>query len=883
MKKPRPDPETLLQHAKEEDQRAKRGKLKIYLGAAPGVGKTYSMLEDAIAKREKGLDIIVGIVESHGRKEIESLLKKFEILPRQNVEYHGQTLSEFDLDATLKRNPSTILIDEMAHTNVPGLRHNKRWQDIKEILDRGINVYTTLNVQHIESLNDIVTQIIHTRVNETIPDSMLEIADSVELIDLPPEDLLKRMQEGKVYIPQQAELAIEHFFRQGNLSALRELALRVTAERVGEQVLSYRKGKGIKFIWPTKEKLLVCVSSSQNATKLIRAARRMASSLQAEWIAVHVDTGFSEHNRAKAINNLRLAEQLGAETKILHGINATSEIIHISRELNVTKIIVGKRKHRWWKKMIFGNLTDSLIKTSDEIDIYMINDDSKKIKSSKYDLEQSENIFPWRAYALSLGVIGLATAINLIFSAYLQTTTIILVYIVTVTIVALLGKTGPSILASVLSVIAYGYFFANHENGFLIANTQLFFTLFIMLLVTQIISQLTIIMKKQTIASRLLEKRTSTLHALSRQLASARGVNKLLDIAVNYMANIFNSEVLALLSTDGHLEVKSGYGTKLVLNAKDFSVAQWVYDLGQIAGLGTDTLPFSDAIYVPLISSQKPIGVLRIKPKYNAMLFTPEQSHLLEACANQVALAIEVDRLHEQHKQLELESKTDRIRAALLEAVSHDMRTPLVAAIGSASTLMELSSDLNKHQIKKLSQDIIFELEQLNRLIHNFLQITYLEDNAVKLQKEFYPLSNVIATALKISYTKSGKKHINILLPNDLPKIPLDKTLIEEVFVNLIDNSMKFTPAESAIDIKAHLDNQYVVVSIEDNGPGIMPDEVNKLFEKFYRGRMLTTERGLGLGLSICRAIISAHGGKIWAENRKEGGAAFRFTLPLAP
>lgn len=880
MSKSRPDPETLLQHAKEEDLRAKRGRLKIYLGAAPGVGKTYTMLENAIAQRKKGIDIIVGIVESHGRKEIETLLKNFEVLPRQKVEYHGQTLYEFDLDSTLKRNPSIILIDEMAHNNVPGLRHNKRWQDIKEILDRGINVYTTLNVQHIESLNNIVTQIIHTRVNETVPDSMLDMADSVELVDLPPEDLLKRMQEGKVYIPQQAELAIEHFFRKGNLSALRELALRVTAERVGEQVLSYRKGKGIKFIWPTKEKLLVCVSSNQNATKLIRAARRMASSLQAEWIVVHIDTGFSKANRANAINNLRLAEQLGAETKILHGINITQEIINLARDLNVTKIIVGKHRKRWFEKLFSKNLTDSLIKNSDEIDIYMIHEESQEIKSLKHDAE-TEKTFSWKEYIICLSTIGIATALNFIFLPYLPSTTIILVYIVAVTIIALLGKTGPSLLASILSVIACAYFLASNDNSFSLAKTPLFFTLFVMLLVTQIISQLTIIIRKQAIASRLLEKRTSTLHALSRQLATSRGVDKLLDIAVNYMANIFNSEVLALLATDSGLEVRSAYDAKLSLNSKDFSVAQWVYDLGQIAGLGTDTLPFSDAIYVPLMTSQKPMGVLRIKPKEKG-LFTPEQMHLLEACANQIALAIEVDRLHEQHKQLELESKTDRIRAALLETVSHDMRTPLVAAIGSASTLLELGNNLDKQTIKRLSQNIIFELEQLNRLIHNFLQISYLEDTSVKLQKELYPLSDVIASALKISYAKSGKKHIHIMLPNNLPKIPLDKTLVEEVFVNLIDNAMKFTPAESAINIAARLDNRYIVISIEDNGPGIMPDEINKLFEKFYRGRMLTTERGLGLGLSICRAIVNAHGGKIWAENRKEGGAAFRFTLPLA-
>lgn len=882
MNKQRPDPEKLLQRVKEEDQHSKKAKLKIYLGAAPGVGKTYSMLEDALAQREKGLDIVVGVVESHGRKEIKSLLNKFEIIPRQQVAYHGKTLSEFDLDTTLNRNPAIILIDEMAHTNVPGLRHNKRWQDIKELLDRGINVYTTLNVQHIESLNDIVTQIIHTRVKETIPDSMLEMADSIELIDLPPEDLIKRMQEGKVYIPQQAELAVEHFFRQGNLSALRELALRVTAERVGEQVLSYRKGKGIQFIWPTKEKLLVCVSSSQNATKLIRATRRMAASLQAEWIAVHVDTGFYENKRTKAIHNLRLAEQLGAETKILTGTNATEQIIHLSRDLNVTKIIVGKRLHPWWKNIIFGNLTDSLIKHSNEIDIYMIKDESHDNKHTKNNINSSKKHFSWTAYLISLGIVSLATIIAIIFAPYLQATNIILMYIVAVTIVALLGHTGPSIVASIFSVIAYAYFFISKQHNFSFANSQDLFTLFVMLLVTQIVSQLTLIMKRQTIAAQLAEARTSTLHSLSRQLASARGVDKLIDIAASYMASVFNSDVLVLLAVDDRLEVRSGYGAKLTLTAKDFSVAQWVYDLGQVAGLGTDTLPFSDAIYIPLLSSQKPIGVLRIKPKNSGTLFTPEQTHLLEACANQIALAIEVDRLHEQHKQLELENKTDRIRAALLESVSHDIRTPLVAAMGSANTLMELGGDLDKTQIKKLSKHINIELDQLNRLIHNFLQISYLEDKSVKLQKEFYHLHDVVESALKTSYTKLGKKHIHINLPDDFPKIPLDKTLIEEVFVNLIDNSTKFTPPQSPIEISACIDNQYVVISVEDNGPGIMPDEVNKLFEKFYRGRMLTTERGLGLGLSICRGIVNAHGGKIWAENRKEGGAAFRFTLPLS-
>lgn len=879
MSKERPSPESFLKQAKDEEQKALRGKLKIYLGAAPGVGKTYTMLEDALAKRAHGLDVVVGVVESHGRKEIENFLSKLEILPRQEVAYHGQTLFEFDLDGALKRNPAIILIDEMAHTNVPGLRHNKRWQDIKEILDRGIDVYTTLNVQHIESLNDVVGQIIHTRVKETIPDSMLEMADAVELVDLPPEDLLKRLQEGKVYIPAQVERAKEHFFRKGNLSALRELSLRATAERVGEQMLLYRQGQGIKYIWPTKERLLVCVGTDSHANKLIRATRRMASSLQAEWLAVHVDTHFAERQHNNAIQNLRLAEQLGADTKILTGKDIVKEILHFAHEQNITKIIVGKHKNPFWKKVLFKSITDKLIRDSGEIDIYMI---TAELASSKpLKPFPTKRKFPWGVYAISIGTVCVATLINFLLSPMLNGSNIIMVYLVAVTIVALFGKTGPSILSSVLSVIGYAYFFTHSPNP-LDSDTHYIFTLIVMLLVTQTISHLTILAHRQATAARTAEQRTSTLHSLSRQLASTRGVDKLLDIAVAYIATVFNSEVLVLLAESGNLIVRTGYGTKLILNEKEKSVAQWVYDLGQIAGLGTDTLPYSDAIYVPMLSSQKPIGVLQVRPKQANQLFTPEQMHLLEACANQVALAIEVDRLHEQSKQTEIKSETDRIRNALLDSVSHDLRTPLVAVIGAASTLMEMSDTLSKREIRKIGLEIYSELEQLNRLINNLLQIGYLEAESVKLHKEFCSLEKFINTVRDTYHVKLNKRIININVPYDLPDIPFDKTLMQEVFINLIDNAIKFTPDASPIDITAEIKNTHVVVSVMDKGPGIVLDEVNKLFEKFYRGRMLTTERGLGLGLAICRSIIKAHGGEIWAENRPDGGAAFCFSLSLA-
>jgi two-component system, OmpR family, sensor histidine kinase KdpD len=883
MTEQRPNPEKLLQRVQEEERQEQRGKLKIYLGAAPGVGKTYTMLNDALAKRAQGLDVVVGVVETHGRREIEFLLDDLDILPIQHVKYRDHTLSEFDLDEALKRNPGLILVDEMAHTNAPGLRHAKRWQDIKELLDRGIDVYTTLNVQHIESLNDVVSQIIHTPIKETVPDSMLEMADTIELVDLPPEDLLKRLQEGKVYFPAQAELAVEHFFRKGNLIALRELALRTTAEQVGTQVFLYRQGQGIKHIWPTKEKILVCVGSSSESTKLIRTARRMAKNFQAEWIAVHVDTpklNQSEDQRSIAIQNLRLAEQLGAETRILTGFDVAKEMMNFAREQNVTLIMLWKHIRPRWKDFLFLSLADEVVRHSGEIDVYILTGEMGAYKSTKSI--PSKRTIPFRIYGFSIAIVALATLIDSVLYPYLQASNLMMVYLLGVTVVALFGRIGPSVLASILSVLICAIFFIPSGLGLAsTTNFQYVFTFLVMLLVAQIISHLTILTRRQAEMSHQIEQYTATLHSLSRQLASTRGVDKLLGTAVCYIARVFDSNVLALLPENNQLTIRSESRVDQTLSVKELSVAQWVYDLGQIAGLGTDTLPFSDAIYLPLSASQATIGVLRVQPNKPEHLFTPEQMHLLEACANQVALAIEVDRLQDQAKQSELQVETDRVRNTLLQSVSHDLRTPLATVMGAASTLMEMGNELDASDIKKIGKTIYFELEQLSRLINNILQMTYLEAESVKLQKELHSLMDLINLVVKISSKKLGKKPINIHIPTDLPLIPYDHILMQEVLVNLIDNAVKFTPIETAIDISAVLENRKVRVSVEDRGPGIVPDEVNHLFEKYYRGRMLKTERGLGLGLAICRAIIKAHGGEIWAANRMDGGAVFCFTLPI--
>lgn len=882
MKDQRPSPEKLLKQAQAEEQQEQRGKLKIYIGAAPGVGKTYTMLKDALAKRAQGLDVVVGVVESHGRKEIEAMLIDLEVLPRQIVEYHNNKLKEFDLDAALKRNPGLILMDEMAHTNVPGLRHAKRWQDIKEILDRGIDVYTTLNIQHIESLNNIVSQIIHARIKETVPDFMLELAATIELIDLPPEDLLKRLQEGKVYVPAQAEVAAENFFRKGNLNALRELALRVTAERVNEQVLLYRQDRGIKHIWPTKEKLLVCVGHRPESTRVIRSARRLANSLQAEWIAIHIDkpkSGLNETQHNMAVHNLRLAEQLGAETKILTGQDVVAEILNFAHEQNITKIVLQKRVRSRFKEIFFSSLADELVRHSGEIDVYIITGEGSLIRPPK--IATKKPIIPWKTYIISFMIVGLATVIDYFLSPYLDSTNLIMVYLLGLTYIAWYGKIGPTITATILSIVFCDFLFIPPYYDFEIDDPQHIFTVFVMILVTQLVNHLSALTNYQTEASRLAEKRTATLHSLSRQLASTRGINKLLETAARYISEVFDSEVLILMPEAAHLSIKASYRTEQVLSAKEQGVAQWVYDLGQVAGLGTDTLPFSDALYVPMLASQGPIGVIRVRPLQQEQLISPEQMRLLEACANQIALAVEVDRLQEQAKKSELELETDRARHSLLQSVSHDLRTPLVAVMGAASTLMEMGGNLDTSNIKKIGKNIYLESEQLNRLINNLLQITYLEAENVKLQKEYHSLEKLINEVINSITKKLGNRPINITLPDNLPLIPLDDVLIQEVFMNLIDNAIKFTPPHSAIDISASLERDKVIINVEDRGPGIMHDEVNKLFEKFYRGRMLTTERGLGLGLAICLSIVKAHGGTIWAENRPDGGAAFRFTLPL--
>jgi two-component system, OmpR family, sensor histidine kinase KdpD len=647
MEEQRRNPEILLAQLKAQEKQEEGGKLKIFLGAAPGVGKTYAMLQEGSLRKNQGVDVVVGLVETHGRQETGKLLSGLEVLPKQNIEYKGQVLQEFDLDAAIKRKPGLILVDEMAHTNAPTCRHAKRWQDIQELLNRGIDVFTTLNVQHLESLNDVIQQIIGVKVRETLPDSMLEEAE-IELVDLPPDDLLKRLAEGKVYFKEQAKLAIKNFFKKSNLTALRELALRVTAEQVNMDVMTERKFQDTQEMWATTDKLLVCVGPGEGSAKLVRAAKRLANSLHAEWMAVYVDAphlNLTQEQKDNVSQNLRLAEQLGAETLVVGGDDLVAEIIRVARERNVTKIVISKHVRPQWRNLLKGSLVDQLIRNSGEIDIYVMRADEQFARESKAVKTHPVPIF-WLGYIFAALVVAACTSIAFLIHSSFTFSNLIMVYLLGLVIVAGLGRYGPSLFASLASVLALDFFFVPPIYSFMVKRTEYIFTFIVMLVIGNVISYLTIKIRQQAERSRLREKRTYAILALTKELASHRGLAELLQIATQQIAEVFDSEVLALLADQNEvLKVVAGYPKTLELEDKEISVAKWAYDMEQSAGLGTGTLPYSDAIYIPLTAAKATLGVLRIKPLYPKQFFEAEQMDLLKAFINQTALAIEVDRL----------------------------------------------------------------------------------------------------------------------------------------------------------------------------------------------------------------------------------------------
>ena len=886
----RPKPEQFLARLQtesdEQPESDARGKLKIYFGFAAGVGKTYSMLEAARQAAIAGSDVVLGYIEPHGRPETESLLLGQELLRYQEVEYRNVTLKEFDLDAALKRKPEILLVDELAHTNAPGMRHQKRWQDVEEILDAGINVWTTLNVQHIESLNDVVAQITGITVRETLPDAVFDRAEEIELVDLPPDDLLERFRDGKVYVPEQAAQAVQRFFKKPNLIALREIAMRRVADRIGSDVQTARLGETRTRPWPTRERLLVCVSPSPTSAKVIRTAKRMASAMHAEWIAVHTEKPATQHmdarDRQRLAAHLRLVEQLGGETVTISGEDVAQAVIDYAQQRNVTKIVIGKTGRPRWYRFWRPTIVDRLIALSEDTDVYVIRGLEEKLPLPP-QTGKAKLTWDLRGYLYAAGVLATTTGIAWgFYAAGLAEANLVMVYLLGVVFVASRFGRGPSIFASIASVLLFNFFFTHPFYTFAVRDTQYIFTFGVMLVIALIISTLTTRIRDQVHLARQRARRTEALYRISHRLAGTSGTLQIVMSAQQQLAELFDAEAaLFLPDDDGHFGPAMAEAAPFANEQREIAVARWVLERRRTAGKGSDTLPDAGAMYLPLNGAQRTVGVLGIRTRDPLLLSDPEQRQMLDTAVSQIALAIERDQLAHEAQQILAQAEAEKLRSSLLSSVSHDLRTPLAAIAGASSSLLE-PGKLSEATRRELLETVYEESDRLSRLVENLLHMTRIESKQMEVTKQWQPLEEVVGSALGRLKSQLADRKVNTDLPADLPLVPIDGLLIEQVLINLIDNAAKYSLSDTPIEIRAHADKHHVTVEVLDRGPGLPPGDTSRLFDKFQRGETLPAgTRGAGLGLAICRAIIQAHGGDIRAENRSNGGARFAFTIPI--
>jgi two-component system sensor histidine kinase KdpD len=883
----RPDPDQLLAQVQAEEKSATRGRLKIFLGYAAGVGKTYAMLEAAHQRKREGVDVVIGYIETHKRIETEEMVRELEVIPRKTIGYRGVTLTEMDVDAIVARHPSLVLVDELAHTNTPGSRHPKRYQDVEDLLDAGIDVYTTLNIQHLESLNDVVAQITGVIVRETIPDSVIDEASEIELIDLPPDELLSRLEEGKVYIPEQAARAIREFFRKGNLTALREMTMRRAAERVDDQMRSYMQTRAIPGPWPAAERLLVCISPSPLSEHLIRSARRLADELKAEWMVVYIETpqlaAIAPDKRDRLTRILRLAEELGARSYVIPSsgsITATSQaIMEFARKNNITKIMVGKPLRPRWQEFLRGSLVDHLIHKSGDIDIYVVtSSDRPAIPPEENPLRLHS---PLRRYFWSLILVVAATAFGFLIGGRISATNLVMVYLLAVVIAAVYLGRGPAILTSVLGVLAFDFFFVLPYFTFVVSDTQYVITFIALFLVGIVISQLTARAREQADAAQQREAETAELYDLSRDLAATAELDVILRFLTQHVEQTFEREIVVLLP-EGNRLIPRAASIGLDLGDEELAVADWVYRRGEPAGRHTNTLPAAQLRYLPLKTARGIVGVLGVgKPGTAERDLTLAERRLMEAFANQAAQAIERVKLAEEARQIKLLQAAEKLQNALLNSISHDLRTPLVSITGALTSLDEQSASLNEEHRKSLIVTAREEAERLNRLVGNLLSMTRIESGAIKLHREPGDIQDVIGTALEQLGKRIANRKVQVDVPVDFPLVSMDFTLMVQVLVNVLENAVKYSPEYCSIEVSAELEADIARIKIADRGEGIPPEDLTRIFDKFYRVQRPESVSGTGLGLSISKGIVEAHGGQIVARTRDGGGTVIIIELPL--
>ena len=894
MAEVRPDPDQLLAHVQAEEARAKRGRLRIFFGASAGVGKTYAMLEAARNVQASGADVVVGYVEPHGRADTERLLEGLEQLPFLDVRYRGIVRREFDLDAALKRHPAIILVDEFAHSNVtagePAPRHPKRWQDIQELLDAGINVWTTVNVQHLESLNDLVFQITGVRQRETLPDKIFDEATDIELIDLPPDDLLARLRAGKVYVADEVATAVERFFRTPNLMALRELALRKVADRVEAAARALPADQArARF---AGDRVLVAVGPDEQAEQLVRAGKRMADALDAAWTVVYVETpslqSLSDGERNRRIDVLRLAESLGAETVTLDGPSVAAVLLEYAQTRNATRVIVGAPKLRGWRRWFRGPSTPQQLishaQTFDVITIAVAEDRMERRKRTAEPFQvpgENAAAIRWDRYLYSLLTTALCTALAFAIFPAFELSNLVMVYLLGVTVAGLRFGRGPALLTATMNVVAFDFFFVPPRYSLAISDVQYLVTFAVMLIIALVIANLMASVRQQTRVSGARERRTALLYAMSRELVATRGTETLAQVAVSHVAEVFQCQAVVLLpSREGKLSYPQGAPLEGSFRGADLAVAQWVADHGRQAGLGTDTLPAAAALYVPLREGDKPLGVLAVRPYNPRRVLLPEQRHLLETFASQIGLALERAQLAEAAETARLNSDRESLRNTLLASISHDLRTPLAVIAGAGSTLAQHGTTLNETTRITLARSVEAKAREMSELVSNVLDLMRFESGHMSLRRDWQTLDDLVGAALVNLEAKLADHPVEVRIPHDLPPVHVDATLIVQVFSNLFDNISKYTPSGTRVYVSALVDGRYIRVRVEDEGPGLPGGDPARLFDKFQRGNDEGAVVGVGLGLAICQAIIRAHGGEIEAHRREGGGARFEFTLP---
>ncbi len=885
----RPSPEALLEAARREEERV--GKLRIFVGAAPGVGKTYEMLQQARARRKDGYDVVVGIVETHGRKDTEALLEGLEVVPRERIDYKGQQLEEMDLDAVIARRPQLVLVDELAHTNADGSRHPKRYLDIEELLRRGIDVYTTVNIQHIESLNDVVAQITHVRVRETVPDAVFDRADAVELVDLTPADLIQRLKEGKVYVSKQAERALEHFFSPANLTALRELALRRTAERVDEQLLTEMQAHAIPGPWPAGERILVCISDDARSAGLVRYAKRVADRLHGPWTALYIEgrrsLQLSEEERDRVADTLRLAEALGGEAITLPAVarDIATDLIGYAQANNVTQIVIGKSARTRWFEILHGSVVHDLVRRSGNISVHVIAGDTigqpipkKSVRAAEIDA--AVNLTP---YVLSLIAVAVALLCAEGVNYLIGVENVDLVFLTAVVGVAVRFGLWPSLLASLTSALCYNFFFLPPIYTLTIEDPHNIAAFFLFTLVAIIVSNVAARGRMQTIAATERARVTESLYSFSRKLAGAGTLDDVLWATAYQTALMLDVRVVLLLPEHGSIAVKAGYPPEDILDDADLAAAKWAWENDRSAGRGSETLPGAKRLFLPMHTGRGAIGVMGIDSDKSGPLLTPDRRRLLDALRDQGALAIERVRLVEEMDRVERAAETERLRSALLTSISHDLKTPLAAVLGAAGALRDLGGKLSDAEKADLLATIIDESERLNQFIANLLDMTKLESGAISPNVAMHDIGEIVGTALRRASRILSHHQVELELAPDLPMLELDAVLFEQVLFNLLDNAAKYAPPETKILIQSWRDVDNVCLRVLDEGSGISATDLDHIFDKFYRAQKTDHVRaGTGLGLAISRGFVEAMHGTIVAANRTDrSGAAFTISLPI--